>query len=75
MNSMGTLNTSFPSIHQNNISLHGYSNDGSSTMRYNNGIGGETGRNSGNREPQSLNIDDLLLKNPGFAASMRNSPR
>ena len=44
-------------------------------MRYNNGIGGETGRNSGNREPQSLNIDDLLLKNPGFAASMRNSPR
>jgi hypothetical protein len=44
-------------------------------MRYNHGIGGETGRNSGNREPQSLNIDDLLLKNPGFAASMRNSPR
>ena len=72
---MGTLNTSLPSINQNNIALLGYSNDGSATMRYNHGIGGETGRNSGNREPQSLNIDDLLLKNPGFAASIRGSPR
>lgn len=44
-------------------------------MRYPPGIGSETGRNSGYREPQSLNLDDLLLKNPGFGMSMRNSPR
>ena len=42
-------------------------------MRQPIGNGSETGRNSGYREPQSLNLDDLLLKNPGL--SMRNSPR
>jgi len=44
-------------------------------MRYPAVIGSESGRNSGYREPQSLNLDDLLLKNPGFGVSMRNSPR
>ena len=75
MNSMNALNTSLPSINQSNIALMGGLYDGSSTVRYPQGTGSETGRNYGYREPQSLNLDDLMLKNPGFAASMRTSPR
>ena len=73
---MNAINTSLPSIYQSNIAILASPYDGSSTVRYPPGLGSETGgRNSGYREPQSLNLDDLMLKNPGFAASMRTSPR
>lgn len=72
MNSFGAMNTSLPSIKHSNIAMLGPYNEGSSTVRI---LGGDTERSSNNRSPQNLNLDDLINRNPGFAVSMRTSPR